>query len=316
MDLNKDSGFIDGINHGMKDDISNISKDRQYNTIRPYYVSASGHSRLLTATKYGKRYVLKCLKEDFLYTPVYQQALRKEFEIGFQLEHPNICRTIGFEQIEGLGMTIVMEYVDGNSLQSLLGKHEITLELAKKIVAELTDALEYMHNKQIIHRDLKPSNIMITNNGNNVKLIDFGLSDSDSFCILKIPAGTTGYIAPELFLPAAKSTPSADIYSFGMIIGDLANATNDRRLHHLAKVCANRNLEKRPKNIAQLRKASRNEHKVRSVIIMFAIMSAALASSIVYYYAADHKPYYQEQTATDSTATTGENIILDYNQWK
>ena len=55
----------------------------------------------------------------------------------------------------------------------------------------------YIHAKQIVHRDLKPSNIMITHNGNHVKLIDFGLSDNDDFALLKQPAGTPGYISPE-----------------------------------------------------------------------------------------------------------------------
>lgn len=55
--------------------------------------------------------MLKCLKNDFLYTPVYRQALAKEFEIGQQLEHPNICRTIDLEKVDNLGTVVVMEYM-------------------------------------------------------------------------------------------------------------------------------------------------------------------------------------------------------------
>lgn len=51
-------------------------------------------------------------------------------------------------------------------------------------------ALDYIHRRQIIHRDLKPENIMLTGNGGNVKLIDFGYSDTDSYAVLKQPAGT------------------------------------------------------------------------------------------------------------------------------
>ncbi len=64
-----------------------------------------------TATKYGKRFMLKCLKNDFLYTPIYRQALAKEFEIGQQLEHPKICRTIDLEKVDNRGTVVVMEYI-------------------------------------------------------------------------------------------------------------------------------------------------------------------------------------------------------------
>ena len=87
-----------------------MTGNNEYKNLKEFYVSESGHARLFTATKYGKRFMLKCLKKDFLYIPVYQQALSKEFEIGLQLEHPNICHTIELEQVDGLGTTIVMEW--------------------------------------------------------------------------------------------------------------------------------------------------------------------------------------------------------------
>ena len=103
--------------------------ENTYSNLQEYYVSQSGHTRLFTATKYCKRYVLKCLKKDFLYTPVYQQALTKEFEIGLELEHPNICRTLSLEQLPELGTTIVMEHIDGETLKSLINIQVIHLKL-------------------------------------------------------------------------------------------------------------------------------------------------------------------------------------------
>lgn len=109
-----------------------MTGNNEYKNLKEFYVSESGHARLFTATKYGKRFMLKCLKKDFLYIPVYQQALSKEFEIGLQLEHPNICHTIELEQVDGLGTTIVMEYVDGDNLQTLIDRQQITPSLAEK----------------------------------------------------------------------------------------------------------------------------------------------------------------------------------------
>lgn len=197
------SGFTEDISKEMSNS-NPLPVENAFSNLHQCYVSISGHTRIFTATKYGKRFMLKCLKNDFLYTPIYRQALAKEFEIGQQLEHPNICRTIDLEKVDNLGTVVVMEYIDGDNLEQLIKKNALSAELARKIAGQLMDALEYMHNKQMIHRDLKPSNIMITHNGQNVKLIDFGLSDSDSFCVLKSPAGTSGYIAPEQMLPAAK----------------------------------------------------------------------------------------------------------------
>ena len=222
------SGYTEDINDEMAA-ANTGSMDKSFSNIRERYVSASGHTRLLTATRYGKVYMLKCLKPDYLYTPVYRQALAKEFEIGLLLDHPNICRTIDMEYIEGLGQTIVMDYIDGDTLQQLINNGTLTAEMAHKAIRQLASALDYMHSKQIVHRDLKPANIMVTHHGSNIKLIDFGLADSDSFNVLKLPAGTSGYIAPELLLPGATADERADIYSLGMVMRDMAEATGKQK---------------------------------------------------------------------------------------
>jgi len=77
--------------------------------------------------------------------------------------------------------------------------------------------VHYIHAKQIVHRDLKPSNIIITHNGNHVKLIDFGLSDTDDFAILKQPAGTPGFISPEQ-AASRQADIRNDIFSIGCIL--------------------------------------------------------------------------------------------------
>ena len=271
-----DSGFTEDLNKEMNQ-ASSMPVENAYSNLREYYVSTSGHTRLFTATKYGKRYMLKCLKEDFRYIPMYQQALTKEFEIGLQLEHDNICRTIGLEQLPDLGITIVMEHIDGETLKQLIVGKMLTAELAHKIFSQLTDALEYMHNKQIIHRDLKPSNIMVTHTGQQVKLIDFGLSDSDAFHVLKIPAGTTGYIAPEQLLPGAKSEPKADIYSLGMVAFDMAEATRDKRLKRIAKICTVRDIHRRPDSIEKLRKLLSDTSHAHHLVVFLSLLVIVLA---------------------------------------
>ena len=104
-----------------------------------------------------------------------------------------------------------------------------------KILDELCQALSYIHSLQIIHRDLKPENILITRNGSNVKLIDFGLSDTDSYSILKHPAGTLKYASPEQQVPQTTIDNKADIYSLGVILEEIIQTTHVK-LPHVHKI--------------------------------------------------------------------------------
>ena len=87
---------------------------------------------------------------------------------------------------------------------------------------------------------------------NNIKLIDFSLSDNDTFNIFKAPGGTSGYIAPELFLPNAKSDIRCDIYSFGVLASYMAETTHDKRMMQIARQCINHNPEQRPESMAEI----------------------------------------------------------------
>lgn len=318
-DTSSSSGFIGTFNPE-----ENISKvipiECGYSNVHECYVSKSGHTRLFTATKYGKRYILKCLKSDYLYTPLYQQALTKEFEIGLQLEHPNICRTLGLEHLPKLGDTIMIEYIDGCPLSDLIAQGMLTAELAQKITRQLMEALAYMHSKQIIHRDLKPANIMITHVGKNAKIIDFGLSDSDAFHILKLPAGTSGYIAPEQLLPGATSNPSADIYSLGKVLADMGNATNNHKLKHIATICMASDTHIRPNSIENLRKSLTAIHSHKRTLIILSLLVAALSILITITYLtrnqAHDKSSIQSDTTQGHTTYQDENKIIDYHLWK
>lgn len=218
----------------------------RFTNIALLYESSAGPAMLYTATRYGKRYVLKTLKRQYLNDPVYAVALAKEFEIGINLEHPNIRRTLAYEPNDTLGEVIVLEYVDARTLQEVLDAGKPSAGEAVAIARQIADALDYMHSKQILHRDLKPSNILITHRGNTVKLIDFSLSDSDTYVVLKNPAGSLRYVAPEVLRPGAKPTAAADIYSYGVVVGRLAAACGDALLDRIATLCTAAEPDRRP----------------------------------------------------------------------
>lgn len=296
--------------------------DNVFHDIHEIYVSQAGHTRVFSATRYGKRYALKCLKPDFLYTPVYRQALLKEFEIGLKLDHPGICRTIGMEETKDLGPTIVLELIDGLTLNEVIAKGLLSKDMAAKITEQLIDALEYMHGKQVFHRDLKPSNVMVTHNGHNVKIIDFSLSDSDAFTVLKMPAGTMGYIAPEQLRHDAMASAQGDIFSLGMVIDDMAKATGDHNAMRLAKLCSHADVAKRPSSMGEVRKLAKSGHYGKMVLalvassllfaclIAFGINQRASVSKKVYSPAkSSHGDFYQ---AADSSG----NKVVDYKYWQ
>ena len=264
-----------------------------FSNIKPLYRSASGPTQLFTATRYGKRFVLKGLKGEYFDDPLFRLALAKEFEIGFSLDHPSIRRTLSLETVAGLGEVIVLEYIDGQSLESLLRSGAISRERSRQICRDLAKTLVYLHGRQTLHRDLKPSNVLITHQGGAVKIIDFNLSDSDSFIILKNPAGSGKYIAPELRLPDAQATPATDIYSLGVMALDMAEAGSDHQMKEAARICMAMDPAERAEGLRMLSEgrwpsttAHALDHALSSSWLTYTLLSvsSALAAFIAYHY--------------------------------
>ena len=227
--------------------------------------SPESYCDIWRADKDGRFRIYKALKSEYAGDQVYERLLRKEFEIGYSLDHPNICEYYAFVNLPPLGNCIEMEWIDGCSLDSLLPRGAIGKTLAVKIISEICDALSYMHSKQVVHRDLKPSNIMLTYNGNNVKLIDFGLSDTDAHSVLKGSAGTQVYASPELISGKTVDFRS-DIFSLGCVI-DRLSPTYAR----VARKCCQRAPAKRFQSALDVKKAIE-----RKPLAPFAVAAVAL----------------------------------------
>ncbi len=195
------------------------SPDRD--TLSLLHDSQAGFFSLYRGERAGRFRVYKCLKPEWRNSPIHQAMLQKEFEIAYSLSHPNICQTTALTEIEGLGPCIEMEWIDGETLDAYLERGYPDKRTFLKLAAGLCDALEYIHKRQIVHRDLKPSNIMVTHDGGIVKVIDFSLADRNASSILKLPAGTLRYTAPEVLL-GSPGTIYSDIYSLGAVLAQMA----------------------------------------------------------------------------------------------
>ena len=265
----------------------------------------NGFNVTYKAQRYGKWYFLKTLKPEFATKSQYIDLLAKEFDLTVQLDHPNIVRTIAIEHDETIGDVIVLEYIDGVTLTEFKRQKHPT-NIYVKIVSELLNALAYIHSKQIIHRDLKPDNILITNNGNNVKIIDFGFSDADYYYSLKLPSGTKKYIAPEQLNVPETVDCRADIYSLGVILSEL-------KLPHpykkIARKCMQTDRERRYDSVLSIQQKI-NAGSKRRTILAILILGAALISALILFW---HKPSLKtvptnEPLQTDTIKITNNNV--------
>jgi len=162
---------------------------------------------------YGKLHFLKRLKAEYAGDIRYQEALRKEFETGYRLEHPNLVRYLLLDK-DG----ILMEYVDGETLSQRLEKNPDYFKQRKnsdKLVRQLLDVLGCLHSHQVLHLDLKPDNILLTHINDDVKLIDLGFCYTDTFADTQ--GHTNAFAAPEQKTGGVVDVRS-DIYAYGKIL--------------------------------------------------------------------------------------------------
>lgn len=265
-----------------------LAEENSTAEIEEIYSSKSGFSRILLGRRYGKLLILKTLQPQYASLAGYRLLLQKEFKIGYICEHPNICTFYSFENIPGIGESIVMEYVDGCTLREFLDTHKMTKSLALKITREIACALVHIHEKQLIHRDLKPENILITLNGNNVKIIDFGLADSDDSERFKESMGTRRYASPEQLYGNERLDCRSDIYSFGIIIKEINSTVRSSLLNSIADKCIMPNRNDRFSTVKEIIANMDDAPKYRKrTTISFCVLAVVLPIILVLFMRTD-----------------------------
>jgi eukaryotic-like serine/threonine-protein kinase len=148
----------------------------------------------------------------------------EERQILASLEHPNIARLLdGGVAPDGVPY-YVLEYVEGSAIDRYCDAHRLTIDERVALFERVCDAVQYAHRNLVIHRDLKPGNILVSEDGGQVKLLDFGiakvLGSGVAESTLTRPGAapmTPEYASPEQILGGAVSTAS-DIYSLGVVL--------------------------------------------------------------------------------------------------
>jgi serine/threonine protein kinase/tetratricopeptide (TPR) repeat protein len=183
-------------------------------------------------TSLHRTVALKFVPEPDAHSPKVNQRLRREACTASALNHPNICTV--YEVGEDAGqMFIAMEYVEGRTLAELIRQGPLPTETVLRYGLQIASALDHAHERGVIHGDLKPLNIIVTPGG-EAKILDFGLArrknpaefdrktletaSAESGMLL---GGTYPYMAPEQ-IEAADATPQTDIWSFGVVLYEMA----------------------------------------------------------------------------------------------
>jgi eukaryotic-like serine/threonine-protein kinase len=177
---------------------------------------------------------LKVLPPGAVADPESRRRFAQEAKAASALNHPNIITVYDISNTDGVDF-IAMEYVEGRTLEQLIGHRRMPLKQVLAYATQIADALGKAHAAGIIHRDLKPSNIMITSE-DNVKILDFGLAklvatsglvdgEATASTLETLTKegrllGTAAYMAPE----QAEGKPvdaRCDIFSFGLILYEM-----------------------------------------------------------------------------------------------
>jgi serine/threonine protein kinase len=178
----------------------------------------------------GRQVAVKFLPFALMADEQANKRLIQEARAAATLDHPNICAVYEVGEAEGRSF-IVMQYLDGKTLDSRIVNKQLALKESLAIAIEVSDALQEAHARGIIHRDVKPSNIMITSRG-QAKVMDFGLarlvavaseSEAKTQSLLTTPGtilGTVPYMSPEQ-VKGEKVDVRTDIFSFGVVLYEM-----------------------------------------------------------------------------------------------
>ena len=202
----------------------------RYRVLQRLGLGAMGCVYRVAHTFLEHEYAMKVLFGDLSANKRVVERFRREAQVVSKVRHPNVVAVTDFGTTDN-GLTfLVMEHVDGRTLAEIIATEApFTPSRAAMIARQIAAGLGEAHRQEFVHRDVKPSNVMVWTDGQHeyVKLLDFGIvgllpgvrsariTGSGHF------VGTPLYMAPEQSRDPLKTTPSADLYSLGVILYEM-----------------------------------------------------------------------------------------------
>ncbi len=182
-------------------------------------------------TRLGRPVALKFIRDDRDDEPDRLKQLRREARAVAALNHPNIVTIHSVEEVEDKAL-LVMELVDGKSLERIIPEGGLSLGTFYELAGLLLGAVTAAHDRGIVHGDLKPANILVRGDG-QMKIMDFGLArslprsesittsaDSPTVTLETRIQGTVQYMSPEQ-LRGEPIDARADIFAIGVVLHEM-----------------------------------------------------------------------------------------------
>jgi serine/threonine protein kinase len=213
----------------------------------------------VTHLRVGRRLALKVLNPRSALDDQMVARFRREAQAAGRIGHPNIVAMVDFDQTADGIPFLVMELVEGESLERVLAREgALDVHRAVALVEQVAAALQAAHEQAVIHRDLKPENIMICREGKRevVKVLDFGLAKVLDAALTLTRKGTTfgtpRYMSPEQAMEASAVDARSDIFSLGAVTYHLLAGRPPFQGANNAEVLASV-MDDEPPNLAELR---------------------------------------------------------------
>jgi len=176
----------------------------------------------------GKLVAVKFLHASYANDSEFQARFDRETRVMSKLNHPNCVSVVDFGVWEGEPY-LVMDFVDGVTLRSLMDKGQLEPARALSIARQILSGLAHAHKQEVFHRDVKPANIMISEeigHGQRVRILDFGLARLQGnvgrdATQTNMVVGTPNYMAPEQTVPGGNVDARTDLYAVGVVLYEM-----------------------------------------------------------------------------------------------
>ena len=210
---------------------------------------------VFTVKKFGKWVMLKALKPEYAGKHEYESMLQKEFDVRYNLCHPNIVMVNDLDEVPGVGLAIITDDVYGYSLRRLIDEKRLTPKIVHRLETQLLDVMEYIQENHVAHVPISPETIIFTEYNENLKLTNVGFDQKSLL---------------------SEQDTREDIASYGRIVNEVLDhlPANLPKLRKIAKKCESNDNSYRTVADLQLDMERRSSNQLYIILCVFIILMA------------------------------------------